>query len=71
MQTMIKILVALSIASVIAYAQTTDSTAKQDTSQATTKPAVSKTSTQAARPLGHVLPTKQPTNWSKVKNLFL
>ena len=75
MEKCIKLLILLSAAAAIAYAQTADSMVKQGSSQATVgssgKGAPVAISAESTRKfIVHTAPTTK-TNWSKVKDLFL
>jgi hypothetical protein len=53
------------------YAQAPDSTAVQDSSQAVTVPPAPPPSTGGEKATTGTKPGKPPTNWSKIKDLFL
>jgi hypothetical protein len=68
----IKIFLAVCCAVAFAFAQTVDSTVAQDSSSqvvSTTTPAASSTNVKKATT--GTQPGKAPTNWSKIKDLFL
>jgi hypothetical protein len=72
---LIKIILTISIFAAVAYTQSVDTTAKRDSiSQSTNQPTTA--SSTFVYPAGekktvtNIIP-KKPTNWSKVKDLFL
>jgi hypothetical protein len=68
MNNVIKIVLIIASSMVIAFAQAADTTAKQQTSS----PAASATVSPAnGKSIATKVTPKAPTNWSKIKDLFL
>jgi hypothetical protein len=70
---LIKIFLLISVFAVVAYSQAGDTSAKRDTiSQSTVQPTTSTTTVSSGEKkiTTNVIP-KKPTNWSRVKELFL
>jgi hypothetical protein len=65
MEKLFKLFVSFALFIAFAYAQTVDTTVAKDSSQTVTASTVVKKATTGTRP------GKPPTNWSKIKDLFL
>jgi hypothetical protein len=68
---LIKIFFVAGISAAFAFAQGADSTVVRDSSQTVTAAAVPASSSGEKKSVTGVKTTKPPTNWSKIKDLFL
>jgi len=68
---LIKIFIIAGLSMAFAYAQTIDTTAKQDSSSQTVKAASTVTPSSGQKKAVTGITRKPPTNWSKIKDLFL
>jgi len=68
---LIKIFIVAGLSMAFAYAQTIDTTAKQDSSSQAVKAASTVTSYTGQKKAVTDIKPKPPTNWSKIKDLFL
>ena len=71
MEKLIKIFVIAGLSMAFAYAQTIDTTVKQDSSSQAVKAASTVVPSSGQKKAATGIKIKPPTNWSKIKDLFL